>query len=274
MSQNFRTKAAIGGLLAAFAYYICYRWLQLPLNDLSAGSFPSFIFVFAFGLLLPKLPTKWQAPYQSHWLLLVLVTEPLFGVATWLDGLAAILGYFSAITFLKYSPTPTNKRKPNPILFALVPLLLIGSYWKGDGLESDYTPVYMSYAELRSSVVLEDPRTMSEMGRLITYQDYLFVNELNKGLHVINNTNPSVPEAVGFIKIPGNTDVSIRDGFLYADSYIDLVVIDIRDPANVVEINRKTDVFPWNQYQAVGTGEWFDADKDRGVVVALVRRSN
>ena len=272
MSQNFRTKAAIGGLLAGFTYYLCYRWLPLPLTDLSAGSFPSFIFVFAFGLLLPKLPTQWQAPYQSHWLLLVLVTEPLFGTAAWLDGLAALLGYLVALAFLKYSPKPTNKSKPNPILFALAPLLLMGSYLPENRLESDYSPVYMSYAELRSSVILEDPRTMSKMGRLITYQDYLFINELNKGLHVINNSTPSAPEAVGFINIPGNTDVSIRDGFLYADSFIDLVVIDIRDPANVVEVNRNNDVFPWNQYQAVGTGEWFDADKTRGVVIALDRR--
>lgn len=272
MARDFKITVGIGSLLIGFAYYLCFRWLQLPLIDISAGSFPSFIFVFAFGLLLPKLPTKWQLPYQSHWLLLTLVTEPLFGTATLLDGLAAVLGYLSAQTILKRSPAKISASKPNPLLFALVPLLLFGSYWKGDGLESDVKPVYMSYAELRASVVAEDPRTMTKMGRLVLYQDHLFINELNKGLHVINNTDPSAPKAIGFIKIPGNTDVSIRDGYLYADSFIDLVVIDIRDPANVVEVNRTNDVFPWNQYQAVGSDEWFDADETRGVVIAVTRR--
>jgi len=130
----------------------------------------------------------------------------------------------------------------------------------------------MSYAELRAAVAVEDPRTMNQMGRLVIYQDHLFINELNKGLHIINNADPTAPEAIGFIKIPGNTDVSIRDGFLYADSFVDLVVIDIRDPAQVAEVNRKVDVFPWNQYQAVGTDQWFDADDTRGVVIALTER--
>ena len=273
MARDFKTSVAISSLIAGFAYYLCFRWLQLPLTDISAGSFPSFIFVFAFGLLLPKLPTKLQLPYQSHWLLLVLVTEPLFGTATLLDGIAAILGYLGTQAILKYSPAPGAMTKPSPWLLVLAPLLLVGSYWKGDGgLESDVKPVYMSYTELRASVVAEDPRAMNQMGRLVLYQDHLFINELNKGLHVIDNTDPSAPKAIGFITIPGNTDVSIRDGYLYADSFIDLVVIDIRDPANVTEVNRTNDVFPWNQYQAVGSDEWFDADDTRGVVIAVTKR--
>ena len=270
MTRDFRTTIAVSSLLAGFAYYLCWRWLQIPLTDFSAGSFPSFIFVFAFGLLQPKLPTKLQVPFQSQWLLLTLVTEPLFGTFALLDVLAAILGYLSALAALKYLPAKRDTRKPNLLAFALAPLLLIGCYYTPG--ETYPTPVYMSYAELRASVAAEEPRPMTEMGRLVLYRDYLFVNEMNKGLHVINNSDPSAPVSVGFIKIPGNTDVSIRDGYLYADSFIDLVVIDISDPENVTEVNRKTDVFPWNQYQAVGNDQWFDAREDRGVVIALTQR--
>lgn len=275
MSKDLRIILAVGSLLSGLTYYLCWRWLQLPLIDISAGSFPSFIFVFAFGLLQPKLPTKLQVPYQAHWLLLALVTEPLFGTATLLDGFAALLGYFSTQLVQKYLPPVSNVRKPSPLSFFLAPLLLVGCYLPNGGpYGPNVDPVYMTYTELRRSVAVEGPRSMNEMGRLVVYQNYLFVNEINKGLHIIDNIDPSSPKAVGFIKIPGNTDVSIRNGFLYADSFIDLVVIDIRDPAQIAEINRKNDLFPWNQYQVVGTDEWFDADESFGVVIGVTRRSN
>ena len=50
MVRNVRTIIGAVSLLAGFVYYLCWRWLELPLTDISAGSFPSFIFVFAFGL--------------------------------------------------------------------------------------------------------------------------------------------------------------------------------------------------------------------------------
>lgn len=267
MARDFRTTAAVASLIAGFAYYLCWRWLQLPLLDISAGSFPSFVFVFAFGLLLPKLPTRLQPPYQSHWLLLALITEPMFGTATLLDGFASILGYLSSQAIQKCSSSPNTTSKSNPLLFVLAPLLLAGSYYPNYN-ESNGTPVYMSYDALREAVAVEEPRAMSAMGRLVLYQDHLFINELNKGLHVIDNADPGAPQAIGFINIPGNTDVSIRDGYLYADSFIDLVVIDIRDPAQVMEVNRQIDVFPWDRYQVeqakVG---WFEADSSLGVVI-------
>lgn len=271
MTRDLRTIVAVGSLLAGFIYYLCWRWLQLPVVDLSAGSFPSFIFVFAFGLLQPTLATTRQVPYQSHWLLLALITEPLLGTAAWLDVLAAVLGYLSVQLLQRYLPAKKNTGKPTLLPFALAPLLLIGSYGVGP-YEPKVDPVYLSYADLRASVAFKEARSMKAMGRLVIYQNYLFINELNKGLHIIDNTTPATPKAIGFINIPGNTDVSIRDGFLYADSFVDLVVIDIRDAENVKEVDRKTDVFPWNQYQAVGTDEWFDADERHGVVIAVTPR--
>jgi len=270
MVHNLKIRLAVTSLAAGFIYYVCWRWLQLPVIDPSAGSFPSFIFVFAFGLLQPTLPSKLQAPYHSHWLLLVLVTEPLFGTMAWLDVLAAFLGYISAQVAQKYLPqSDASAPQPNMLLLILAPALLMGSYIPP---EDSPKPVYMSYEQLRKSVAFQEAQPMTAMGRLVVYQDYLFINELNKGIHIINNANPKEPQATGFINIPGNTDISIRNGILYADSFIDLVVIDTRDPKNMLNVTRKTNVFPWNQYQAVGTGEWFDADEKHGVVIALEKR--
>src|SRR5207249_9750630 len=56
---------------------------------------------------------------------------------------------------------------------------------------------------------------------------YIFVSEVNQGIHVIDNTNPSSPQNVAFINVPGNLDIAIKDNVLYADSYIDFVAVEI-----------------------------------------------
>lgn len=50
---------------------------------------------------------------------------------------------------------------------------------------------------------------MQAPGRLVAYQDHLFINELNKGPHVIDDREPAASHAVGFITVPGNTDVTL-----------------------------------------------------------------
>ncbi|NJO92414.1 MAG: hypothetical protein HC831_28175, partial [Chloroflexia bacterium] len=84
----------------------------------------------------------------------------------------------------------------------------------------------------------------SEPGKIYIKDKYLFVNEVNKGIHVFDNTNPASPSNVAFINIPGNVDMAIRGNLLYVDSYIDLVVIDISDIQNPHEVDRYSNAFP------------------------------
>ena len=109
---------------------------------------------------------------------------------------------------------------------------------------------------------------MMKLGRLYVQGDVVYMSDAGKGIHVINNTNPAAPEAVGFINIPGNTNMSIRGGFLYVDSFVDLAVLDIRDPANIFEVSRQTDVFPYDAFQAIDyEGYFLGADSTKGVVI-------
>lgn len=105
-------------------------------------------------------------------------------------------------------------------------------------------PVYMSNEEFKSAVKKTSPQEVSEPGKIYIKDTYLFVNELNKGIHIFDNSNPGQPQAVAFLNIPGNVDMAIRGNILYADSYIDLVAIDISDPLNPEEIDRYANAFP------------------------------
>ncbi|MGB0839595.1 MAG: LVIVD repeat-containing protein [Chitinophagales bacterium] len=108
---------------------------------------------------------------------------------------------------------------------------------------TSWQPVYLSYAELRGAVASETARELSNTGQIYFRAPYLFINELNEGVHIIDNSNPANPQNIGFIHIPGNLNIAVRDQTLFADSYVDLIAININDPLGATEIGRIEDVF-------------------------------
>lgn len=107
-----------------------------------------------------------------------------------------------------------------------------------------YEPVYTPLSEIRSAVGFQESRAITQAGKIYLIQEYLLINEPGAGIHIINNQDPGNPQNLGFINIPGNFDMAAVDGFLYADSYTDLVILDISDLTNPHEINRVEDLFP------------------------------
>ena len=105
-------------------------------------------------------------------------------------------------------------------------------------------PVFMSAETFRSSVkVIPEPQTIVNYGKMCFYQGYLYISESEKGIHIIDNRDASNPQKIGFIELLGNADLSIRNGLLYADSYIDLVWFDISNPALPILKGRLENVF-------------------------------
>ena len=108
-------------------------------------------------------------------------------------------------------------------------------------------PVYLSVSSIRAqSITVTAPQPVSEPGKIYIYGNYLFVNEQNKGIHIIDNSNPALPRFVNFISIPGNVDMAVSDNILYADHYIDLLAIDISNPKSVKLVKRVEGVFDNN----------------------------
>lgn len=110
-------------------------------------------------------------------------------------------------------------------------------------------PQTMSKAEFRASVLVELPKPILDVGKIYAYQNYIFINEKFKGVHIIDNSNASLPQKIAFISIPGNEDISVKNDFLFADSAIDLVVFDISDINAITEVDRLQEVFDVYDYQ-------------------------
>lgn len=126
-----------------------------------------------------------------------------------------------------------------------------------------YEPVYMSYEELRSSVKTEPAKALNKPGKIYLKGNYIFVNEVEKGIHIIDNSNPSSPQNISFIHIPGNMDMAVLGNTLYADSYIDLLALDISNPRNVTVSKRVENALP----DQIFTNGYY-ADPNKGVVTA------
>ena len=124
-----------------------------------------------------------------------------------------------------------------------------------------YTPVYMSYEELRASVKSEPALALKKPGKIYMKGNYIFVTEVDKGIHIIDNTNPSSPQNISFINIPGNLDIAAVGNTLYADSYIDLLALDISNPLNVTVTKREQNALPDRIYTS-----GYYADPTKGVV--------
>ena len=107
------------------------------------------------------------------------------------------------------------------------------------------SPVYMSYSDLRSAVKMTLPCQINNPGKIYFKDNYLFVNEKMRGVHVFDVSNPKNPQNKGFIMIPGNIDIAIKDNVLYADSYIDLVSIDVSDFSKIKELGRVEKAFAY-----------------------------
>ncbi|MDP2115479.1 MAG: hypothetical protein Q8K69_15640, partial [Bacteroidota bacterium] len=106
-------------------------------------------------------------------------------------------------------------------------------------------PVYLSYEDLRSAVKMTVAREMNNPGKIYFKDQYIFINEKMKGVHVYDVSNPANPQNKGFIEIPGNVDIAIKENILYADSYIDLVSIDVSSFASIKETGRVKKIFPY-----------------------------
>jgi hypothetical protein len=129
-------------------------------------------------------------------------------------------------------------------------------------------PVYMSHDDFNKAVKITEQQEIENAGKIYIKDNYLFLNDINKGIHVFDNTNPETPVYVCFINIPGNVDMAIKGNILYADSYVDLVELDITNPKEPFVIDRVENAFP-NIYPVI---DWYypmaDVDPTKGVVVA------
>jgi hypothetical protein len=120
---------------------------------------------------------------------------------------------------------------------------------------SYYVPVYKTKETVRANIKSSAPQPIQNPGKISVLGNTIFLNEIDKGIHIIDNTDPSHPRNTAFINIPGNLDIAVKGNILYADLYTDLVAIDISDPLHVVVKKIVDNLFGYRTYSGAFTAD-------------------
>ena len=107
-------------------------------------------------------------------------------------------------------------------------------------------PVYLSPEEANDIKSLP-PQAIKRPGKIYLHHTLILINEINKGIHVLDNSDPRKPVKLAFLSIPGNHDLLVRQDdtgtVLYADNHVDLVAINLNNPNEISVLKRLENVF-------------------------------
>lgn len=138
------------------------------------------------------------------------------------------------------------------------------------GLMDGYKPVYSSRTEALS-ISNSAPQPFVNGGKIATLGNTLYQVEQDKGIHIINISNPSLPVKIGFVNVALCRELTLKGSYLYTNNMNDLVVLNVSNPANVTESSRIANAFPDLGVQfpsEAKAGDYFEcADASKGLVI-------
>ena len=104
------------------------------------------------------------------------------------------------------------------------------------------TPLVASLEDIRSSFAVEESRALENPKKIYVYQDLLFVVDEYQGFQILDNSDPSNPSPMQFVKLLGCTDIAVRNGTIYANQGPDLVSINYDGTGNLQIVQRAQNV--------------------------------
>jgi len=105
--------------------------------------------------------------------------------------------------------------------------------------QQQYQAVTMLRTDFENSTELLPAKLIIETGKIYVKDDFLFINQPNKGFHVFDNSNPSAPVNMAFLKVLGSSDLSIKNNVLYINNATDLIAVKPNYTNNTVEITKR-----------------------------------
>ena len=88
-----------------------------------------------------------------------------------------------------------------------------------------YSPVIIDRNEFETTIAVSNAKPIEEAGKIYIKDDFLYINEVNQGFHVFDNSNPNNPQNIAFIKILGSKDLAIKGDVIYVHNATDLVAL-------------------------------------------------
>lgn len=111
---------------------------------------------------------------------------------------------------------------------------------------SAYKPVLMDRESLERSIKWQGPAEIKSPAKIYYKDNYILISERYKGVHFVDNADPSNPVIKGYVSVPGCVDMSVKESILYVDNAVDLVAIDLsKIGIGQIEVKKRIkEVFP------------------------------
>ena len=156
-----------------------------------------------------------------------------------------------------------------PLIFSII-VLLISCSDKNNGLGKvdAYVPVYANSQDA-TQISWQSPQAIVNGGKIATIGNRVYQVEADKGIHVIDISNPSAPVKVGFIKNSLCRELSLKGNYIYTNNLTDLVVLNVGSSNTVTVTSRISNAFPdlALQYPPVTNCYFECANPEKGIVI-------
>jgi hypothetical protein len=131
-------------------------------------------------------------------------------------------------------------------LLLITILSLTTCTWPGEPPSyTSYKPVLLSRTSLEKSIVYHSPEGIKNPAKIYFKDNFIFISEDLKGVHIIDNTDPKNPVNKGYINVPGCVDMAIKNNIMYVDNATDLVAIDLSTIQTSLKVTKRIkDAFP------------------------------
>ncbi|HAQ37911.1 MAG TPA: hypothetical protein PLU49_15385 [Saprospiraceae bacterium] len=132
---------------------------------------------------------------------------------------------------------------------------------------SGLRPVYGQPGTLKK-ISIQDPVPFEIPGRIVYLHPLLFINELNKGFHIIDNSIPANPKQIAFVSIPFNKDIAVKGSIIYANNDLDLVSLKYFSKDSIQLISRINNAFDGIPFMPDDYSGYFECmDPSKGDVI-------
>ncbi|MFT5846386.1 MAG: hypothetical protein ACJARX_000273 [Psychroserpens sp.] len=141
-------------------------------------------------------------------------------------------------------------------------------------IQDYYEPVTMVRSEFDTTTTLQTTaEVIVNSGKIYVKDNFIFINERNKGFHIIDNTDPTNPQNIAFLNVLGSSDLTIKGNSVYVNNATDLLALTLDAQAGTMEITKRVpNAFP--QLTSPFGNVYYGANENEVVVDWIFKGNN
>lgn len=160
-------------------------------------------------------------------------------------------------------------RKIYPLIIFVLVLASCQNHKPADYVVTGYKPIYKEASDDTLIYLSSSPTSITNAGKIIVSGNRIFMVESGRGIHIMDLPLDSVPTHLGFLNVPGCSDLALKENHLYVNNLKDLVVLDIKNLYDIKIKKRIPNTFRdiYNQSPPYSNTYFECIDTSKGMII-------